>query len=59
MVKLCTVESVFTVYDNLLWIISDISELSIVAEVQEMPCYPTDGSVRIIDGVVVFKFSEP
>lgn len=40
-------------------VISDISELSIATEVQEMPCYPTDGSVRIIDDIVVFKFSEP
>lgn len=40
-------------------VISDISELSETAEIQGMPCYPVDGSIRIIDGVVVFKFSEP
>lgn len=28
-------------------------------EVRAMPCYPDDGSVRVIDGVVVVKLSEP
>ncbi len=32
--------------------------LSNLPEVQEMPCYPDDGSIQIIDGVIVVKFSD-
>ena len=32
-------------------------ELSATAEFQEMPTYPAAGSIRIIDGVVVVRFS--
>lgn len=28
-------------------------------QVQAMPCYPTQGAVKIIDGIVVVKFNEP
>ncbi len=28
-------------------------------QVQAMPCYPTQGAVKIIDGTVVVKFNEP
>ncbi len=27
-------------------------------EVREMPCYPEDGSIRVMDGTVVVKFGE-
>jgi len=27
-------------------------------EVKEMPCYPDDGAIRIIDGVVVVKLTD-
>ena len=39
-------------------VISDISALLAEEEIRGMPCYPADGSIRIIDGIVVFKFSE-
>ncbi|MBQ7925640.1 MAG: glucosyltransferase domain-containing protein [Lachnospiraceae bacterium] len=28
-------------------------------EIKQMPCYPNDGSIRIMDEVIVIKFSEP
>lgn len=41
----------YTVPDNL----EEIAELE---EVAAMPCYPDQGSIKVIDGVVVVKFSE-
>lgn len=32
--------------------------LSNSPEVQDMPCYPNDGSIQIIDGVIVVKFAD-
>ena len=28
------------------------------SEVKDMPCYPNDGSIQVIDGVLVVKFQE-
>ncbi|MCM1537975.1 MAG: glucosyltransferase domain-containing protein [bacterium] len=39
-------------------VLHDTSMLMTMPEVQEMPCYPTSGSIRIVDDIVVFKFSE-
>lgn len=36
--------------------ITDISEIEMLPEVQEMTSYPDAGSVRIIDGVIIVKF---
>lgn len=36
----------------------EIKELLENEEVQEMPCYPDDGSIKIIDGVIVVKCME-
>ncbi len=38
-------------------IIHDTGELEALPEVQEMPCYPYDGSIQIIHDTVVLKFS--
>lgn len=37
---------------------NDVGALEGSDEVKEMPCYPDDGSIRVVDGVVVVKFSE-
>lgn len=34
------------------------SEIALLPEVQAMPCYPDDGSIQIIDDVIVVKLSE-
>lgn len=34
-----------------------LQEYSHLPEVQEMPAYPSDGSIKIIDGVIVIKFA--
>ena len=36
----------------------EIKELMENEEVKEMPCYPDDGAIRIIDGVVVVKLTD-
>ncbi len=36
----------------------EINSFSNNAAVMAMPCYPDDGSIKIIDGVIVVKFSE-
>ena len=36
----------------------EIDSFSNNAAVMAMPCYPDDGSIKIIDGVIVVKFSE-
>lgn len=33
-----------------------IAELSSMTEVQEMPCWPTQGSIKVVDDTVVIKF---
>lgn len=33
-----------------------IAELSAMPEVQEMPCWPTQGSIKVVDDTVVIKF---
>jgi hypothetical protein len=33
-------------------------ELSALSEVKEMPCWPAEGSIKIINDVVVIKFEE-
>lgn len=38
--------------------VEDISYYQQLEEVQQMPCYPDDGSIQIIEGAVVVKFSE-
>ena len=38
--------------------IEDTKELELMSEVQNMPCYPNDGSIRVLKGIVVVKFSE-
>ena len=35
----------------------DYSPFSDMPQVQEMPCYPADGSIKVINDVVVIKFS--
>ena len=37
--------------------VSDPAAFRDNAEVAAMPCYPADGSIRIIDGAVVVKLS--
>lgn len=34
------------------------NEYKAMPEVQQMPCYPYDGSLKVIDGVLVIKFAE-
>lgn len=36
--------------------ITDISEIEMLPEVQEMTSYPDAGSVCIVDGVIIVKF---
>lgn len=40
----------------------EVSDKSIIdghlAEIEQMPCYPDDGSIRIIDDVIIVKFSD-
>ncbi len=38
--------------------LTDTSGIESMQEVQDMPSYPEDGSVRIIDGVIIVKFPE-
>ena len=39
--------------------VDDVYEYAQMSEVLEMPCYPDDGSIRVINDVVVVKFSQP
>lgn len=36
----------------------ELDEISSTTEVQEMPCYPDDGSIQILDDVIVVKFAD-
>lgn len=36
----------------------DIEELAQTPEVKDMPCYPNDGAIKIIDDVIVVKFGD-
>lgn len=36
-----------------------VSKIEAKKEVQDMPSYPTEGSIRIVDGVIVVKFDKP
>lgn len=36
----------------------ELDRISSTSKVQEMPCYPDDGSIQIIDGVIVVKFAD-
>ncbi len=40
------------------WFDDEDEELKKSAQVQQMPCYPTDGSIQIVDGVVVIKLGK-
>lgn len=40
-------------------VISGTGEIEETDEFKTMPCYPDSGSIKIIDGVIVVKFSEP
>lgn len=35
-----------------------VQELSALAEVKDMPCWPAEGSIKVIDNTVVIKFEE-
>ena len=39
-------------------VITDTEAFSEMAEVKSMPCYPDYGSVKILNGIVIVKFSE-
>ena len=39
--------------------VSDIKSFEELPEVKAMPCYPDSGSIKVINGAVVVKFSEP
>ena len=32
-----------------------IEELSSLPEIQQMPCYPDDGSIKVVDDILVIK----
>ena len=40
-------------------VVEDVSEFAQMEEVMEMPCYPDDGSIRVINDAVVVKFYQP
>lgn len=40
------------------WYDDKDEQLKDSAQVQQMPCYPTDGSIQIVDGVVVVKLGK-
>lgn len=45
-------------YDINICLIDEMEELASEEYIQDMPCYPEDGSIQTYNGVVVVKFSE-
>lgn len=40
------------------YVINDMQRASIISKIVKMPLWPSKGSVRIIDGIIVVKFNE-